>query len=39
MTLPRLIARGFSSDPKVMQAGATLLMVAAAFHRSMESRW
>src|SRR4051794_22066358 len=31
LTVPRMIARGFSSDPKVMEAGATLLMVAAAF--------
>jgi multidrug resistance protein, MATE family len=31
VTLPRMIARGFSSDPSVIHAGATLLMVAAAF--------
>jgi multidrug resistance protein, MATE family len=31
VAVPRMIARGFSNDPKVMEAGATLLMVAAAF--------
>ena len=31
VSVPRIIARGFSHDPKVMEAGATLLLVAAAF--------
>jgi MATE family multidrug resistance protein len=31
VSMPRMIARLFSPDPKVIAAGATLLMVAAAF--------
>jgi multidrug resistance protein, MATE family len=31
VSVPRVIARGFSNDPKVVEAGATLLLVAAAF--------